>query len=319
MLSINNIPAPAKVNVFIKTLSCRIDKYHNLKTLYQLINLEDKLNFELRFDGKINIKTNKLEIIKENNLILNTAIMLKKITNSNYGVNILLNKKIPIGSGLGGGSSNAASTLIVLNRLWKCGLSRDNLIDIGLSIGSDIPFFILGKNSFAENSGEKLTELNLKVTKYLLIKPKCNFFTRNIFKNLYIEKKYLNKEESKFFILSKIKYRKNIFVNIKSLFKYNDLESKKLYHYKKLKKIIYSIKKLINDLKYEHGNNYCSKLKISGSGSFLYINCKKHRNIIFIKKKIENLINFSSIKKQIFLEIKFYDTLHEHPLKNWIK
>lgn len=149
------LPAPAKVNLFLHVVGRRADGYHLLQTVFQFIDLYDYLSFRRRDDGQIHVHLPQYPDIKEqDNLIYRAAQRLSRYTEQ--GVDIWCHKHIPIGGGLGGGSSNAATTLIALNRLWDLGFSRQELQSIGLELGADVPIFIFGQPAFAEGLGEQL-------------------------------------------------------------------------------------------------------------------------------------------------------------------
>ena len=141
------INSPAKINLFLKVKEKNQDGYHNIDTSFQLIDLFDYMSFEIS-DKKIAIKSNESFLENENNTIYQSAKLLLNFMDCQMGVNIKIEKKIPTGSGLGGGSSNAASTLIALNKLWNLNLSKEELINIAKKIGADVPFFVHGENAY---------------------------------------------------------------------------------------------------------------------------------------------------------------------------
>ena len=188
-----NILAPAKLNLHLQVVDKRRDGYHNLKTAFQLIDLYDELEFKLQ-DEEIEIEQTNLEI--ENNLVLLAADALKKASNINKGAKIKLIKNIPLQKGLGGGSSDAAATLLALNSLWSTNLSINELMSIGLDLGSDIPFFLYGKNAWAEGRGEKMDSLFLPKSWFLLIFPEKNISTKEAFKEIKPDdRNYINKKD----------------------------------------------------------------------------------------------------------------------------
>ena len=179
------VKSPAKLNLHLEVLKKRKDGFHELRTVFQLIDLQDEIEFEVT-SNKIDLVEKPLPI--KDNLILKAANLLKERTKATQGVKILLNKKIPMEKGLGGGSSNAATTLVVLNKLWETNLNKDQLIKIGLELGSDIPFFIHGINSWAEGRGEIFKPLILPNQWFLLAFPKTNISTRMAFSDIHIPK-----------------------------------------------------------------------------------------------------------------------------------
>ncbi len=173
--------APAKLNLFLHVIGQREDGYHNLQTVFQLLDWGDTLHFTRRNDGKI-IRTANLDGIPEtNDLSVRAAQLLQAHTGCSYGVEIGIDKHIPIGAGLGGGSSDAATTLLVLNQLWDLDLPRTTLQQLGLALGADVPFFIFGQNAFAEGIGEKLQALTLPTQYWLIVTPPVFVSTADIF------------------------------------------------------------------------------------------------------------------------------------------
>ncbi len=174
-------PAPAKLNLFLQITRQRDDGYHELQTVFQFINMADRLRFDVREDAKIQRKTDNEGIKPQDDLIIKAANALQLATKATQGVNIYLQKLLPMGGGVGGGSSDAATTLVVLNYLWETGLSVDELAMIGLKLGADVPVFIHGHAAFAEGIGEKLTPVNPLECWYLLVQPEINVSTVKIF------------------------------------------------------------------------------------------------------------------------------------------
>ncbi|MEH6604867.1 MAG: 4-(cytidine 5'-diphospho)-2-C-methyl-D-erythritol kinase [Pseudomonadales bacterium] len=181
-----SISAPAKLNLFLHITGQRQDGYHTLQTLFQLLDFGDQLEFELRSDNKINLDQGTLDCSIENNLVYLAAKLLQTITQTPLGADIALHKRLPAGGGVGGGSSDAASTLLALNKLWRTGLNLQQLADIGLQLGADIPVFIHGRSAWAEGVGEQLSPVSLPTSWYLVIDPQISVSTAAIFshKNL---------------------------------------------------------------------------------------------------------------------------------------
>lgn len=184
---INFWPSPAKINLFLYIIDAKKNGYHNLQTLFQFIDYNDFLYFKINNFNDIKIINNHFNIKKKDNLIFKAASLLIKKAISfdkiskKTGVFIIVNKRIPLKSGLGGGSSNAATTLLVLNKILKINFTFDQLALIGLTIGADIPFFIRGHSAFAEGIGEKLKFINLIKKWYLIIHPNIGISTKDIF------------------------------------------------------------------------------------------------------------------------------------------
>lgn len=176
------LPAPAKLNLFLHVLGRRADGYHDLQSAFTLIDLADWIDIERRDDGQLHRSG---DVIGEpaGDLALRAARLLQQRTGSRFGANIDVTKRIPAGAGLGGGSSDAATTLIALNRLWNTGLDRAQLAELGLLLGADVPFFVHGTNAFAEGRGEQLTPLALPPAHYALIWPQVAVSTKEIFED----------------------------------------------------------------------------------------------------------------------------------------
>jgi len=174
-------PAPAKLNLFLHILGRREDGYHQLQTVFQLLEFGDELSFGLRNDAVISLAGNYAEINLEQDLIYRAALLLQQHTAIKLGVDINIVKRIPLGGGLGGGSSDAATTLVALNQLWGAGLSTATLAELGLMLGADVPVFIQGFSAWGEGIGEKLTPITLPEQWFLLIHPGCHVPTARIF------------------------------------------------------------------------------------------------------------------------------------------
>lgn len=177
------LPAPAKLNLFLHITGRRSDGMHNLQTLFQLIDLADQLTFSLRDDSDIHLHCPALaQLDKQHNTVYRAACALKKqALLTQQGVDIVLDKHIPAGAGLGGGSSDAATTLLALNELWQLNLPLTELLQLGAELGADVPVFLQGRTAWAEGIGEQLTPINLPKTYYLIIFPGCHVSTAEIF------------------------------------------------------------------------------------------------------------------------------------------
>jgi 4-diphosphocytidyl-2-C-methyl-D-erythritol kinase len=181
-------PSPAKLNLFLHVVGQREDGYHELETLFQFLDYCDYVEILVTDDSNIELLTPIDGVKNEDNLIVKAALLLKSkmlqkttSTSNHYGARISINKKLPMGGGLGGGSSNAATILVALNLLWHCGFSTEQLADFGLSLGADVPIFIHGYAAFARGIGEKLTEVEPQECWYLVSKPKISISTGSVF------------------------------------------------------------------------------------------------------------------------------------------
>lgn len=174
-------PAPAKLNLFLHVVGRRADGYHLLQTLFRFIDFSDTLHFALRADGMVR-RANELDGVPQaQDLCVRAARLLQQETGCKLGVDIAVEKRIPMGGGLGGGSSDAATTLLALNRLWDLRLSRERLMQLGLSLGADVPVFVFGENAFAEGVGEQLQAYPLPDEWYVVLFPPVQVPTARIF------------------------------------------------------------------------------------------------------------------------------------------
>jgi len=180
MESALGLPAPAKLNLFLHVTGRRSDGYHTVQTVFQLIELADWLDFERRADDRI-AREGDLLCSAEADLAVRAARALQAATRCSAGATIRVTKRIPAGSGMGGGSSDAATTLIALNRLWGLGLSRQELAGIALPLGADVPFFLHGDNAFAEGVGEQLQSVQTAPAWYAVIWPQVHVSTKEMF------------------------------------------------------------------------------------------------------------------------------------------
>ena len=169
--------APGKLNLFPHVPRPRADGYHELQTVFRLIDRTDRVGIAPREDGEIRFSG----AFGEDNLCVRAARLLKAHTGARYGADLVLEKNLPVGGGVGGGSSDAATVLLVLNKLWKCHLERQKLMDLGTRLGADVPVFIFGRNALGEGIGERLRALDLPDAWYLVLVPQVSVSTRETF------------------------------------------------------------------------------------------------------------------------------------------
>lgn len=182
-----DVPAPAKLNLFLHITGRRGDGYHLLQSAFMLIDWCDTLHFELRGDGKIS-REDLTSALPAEDLIVRAAQALKASSACLSGVHICIEKRIPAQAGMGGGSSDAASTLLALNRLWGLNYSLQQLSQIGLKLGADVPFFLAGQNAWVEGVGEKITPIKLPVSRFLVVKPDAGLETKQIFSDPFLKR-----------------------------------------------------------------------------------------------------------------------------------
>ncbi|MCJ0975821.1 4-(cytidine 5'-diphospho)-2-C-methyl-D-erythritol kinase [Pseudomonas sp. PS1] len=175
------LPAPGKLNLMLHILARRADGYHELQTLFQFIDHGDELSFSLRDDGQIRLHGDLPGVEHDSNLIVRAARLLQRESGCPWGADIQLIKRLPMGGGIGGGSSDAATTLLGLDHLWQTRLGEDRLASIGLSLGADVPVFVRGRAAFAEGVGERLQPVELSEPWFLVIAPQVSVSTAEIF------------------------------------------------------------------------------------------------------------------------------------------
>ncbi len=175
------LPAPAKLNLMLHITGRRADGYHELQTLFQFLDYGDELGFRLREDGQIRLLTELPGVDHESNLIVRAARLLQRESGCTLGADIQLTKRLPMGGGIGGGSSDAATTLLGLDHLWQLQLGEDRLAELGLSLGADVPVFVRGRAAFAEGVGERLQPVDLPEPWFLVIAPQVSVSTAEIF------------------------------------------------------------------------------------------------------------------------------------------
>jgi len=177
----NWFPAPGKLNLFLHVLGRRADGYHELQTAFRLIDRCDRVGIAVRRDGAIRRHDPLPGLAEADDLCLRAARLLQARAKCSAGADLALDKRLPIGGGLGGGSSDAATTLLVLNRLWGAGLARADLQAMALELGADVPVFVYGRNALGEGVGERLTTLELPPAWYLVLEPMAGLSTRDVF------------------------------------------------------------------------------------------------------------------------------------------
>ncbi|MEO7916262.1 MAG: 4-(cytidine 5'-diphospho)-2-C-methyl-D-erythritol kinase [Dokdonella sp.] len=177
-------PAPAKLNLFLHITGRRDDGYHMLQTVFQLLDWGDSVNLRVRDDGEITRHGDVPDISPDEDLCVRAARLLQQHAARGHGVDIQLDKQIPVGGGLGGGSSDAATVLVALNELWACGLDVEGLATLGLRLGADVPVFVRGYSAFAEGIGEKLTKIHLAERWFLVLDPAVHAPTDELFQSV---------------------------------------------------------------------------------------------------------------------------------------
>ncbi len=240
--------APAKLNLFLKIINKRKDGYHNLQSIFQLIDLQDNIFIKIRHeDTQININNSSLLIKPENDLAFKAAQSI--LSNRQLGADIFINKKIPLGAGLGGGSSNAATVIMAINKLAKFNLSKTDLIKSSLKLGADIPFFINGVNAWVEGIGELLYDIKIPNSTYVVMVPNLSINTKTIFSGFKLTNSTIPLK-----IASSFNTVKHDFVK-------NDLEETVIKKYEKMTELLRWLSCFGN-------------AKMSGTGSSIFIRTK---------------------------------------------
>jgi len=267
-----SLKAPAKVNLFLEILGKRDDGYHEIETIMQEIDLADSLQFEETQEG-VTLECNDKNIpANQDNLVCKAANLILEECGIRKGVIINLEKNIPVGAGLGGGSSDAATTLKALNSLWKVGLNNEELMGFAAKLGSDIPFFINGKTALCRGRGELITPVEVRNRMdYIILFPRVHISTETIYKNLKIDLTKKRKDVS--FFLDALKYSEVAGIS-KLLF--NRLEEIIFATYPDLLQVKSTLESF----------DFCG-LSISGSGSAFFGLCNDRHQAEVIKSKIE--------------------------------
>ena len=267
-----SLKAPAKVNLFLEILGKRDDGYHEIETIMQEIDLADSLQFEETQEG-VTLECNDKNIpANQDNLVCKAANLILEECGIRKGVIINLEKNIPVGAGLGGGSSDAATTLKALNSLWKVGLNNEELMEFAAKLGSDIPFFINGKTALCRGRGELITPVEVRNRMdYIILFPRVHISTETIYKNLKIDLTKKRKDVS--FFLDALKYSEVAGIS-KLLF--NRLEEIIFATYPDLLQVKSTLESF----------DFCG-LSISGSGSAFFGLCNDRHQAEVIKSKIE--------------------------------
>lgn len=303
-----DLPAPAKLNLFLHVIGRRGDGYHLLQSAFRLISLADSLDIDLRHDGVIGRETDMPGVAHDDDLVVRAARLLQQSTGSHFGAQIHVRKRIPAGGGLGGGSSDAATVLIALNKLWKTQLNRTELMQIGLKLGADVPFFIFGQNAFAEGVGEALQAIDLESQYFVVVQPAQQVPTQGIFQDPDLTRDTKSVRIMDFSRGSGIGSADGS----KGLFGHNDLQPVVLKHYPVVRQAF--------DWCQQSGLN----VRMTGSGSCLFaVFLQQDQAALAYEKTLAKMRSeFSedlaagaqSPIKQLFI----CDGLSEHPLRNWL-
>lgn len=273
------VRSPAKINLFLNVTGKRPDGYHELESIFQTVSLSDTIEFKETRRG-ISIATDHPNLLTDrSNLIYQAADLIKRTYRVKQGLRMFLHKRIPIGGGLGGGSSNAAATLKALNQLWHLGISLDELARLGAQLGSDVPFFIYGGTALVKGRGEIVFPLQINCQPhYLLVCPDILVPTKNIYQNL---KKYLTKPS--YYVSEIINELIRGDINKTRGFLHNSLEPIALRLYPKLKSVYKQLKEASPE-----------GVLLSGSGSSIFVMCSSKKEV----KQLANRLHSNLLKSK---------------------
>ena len=296
-----DVPAPAKINLFLHVVGRRADGYHLLQTVFQFVDLCDALHFDVRPDGRITRSIDVPGVSIDDDLTLRAARALQAATGVQKGVDVTLIKRIPTGGGLGGGSSDAASTLIALNRLWQCNLSRADLMQIGLGLGADVPVFVFGQNAFAQGIGEALTAISLPERAFVVAQPHVSVPTPEIFRAPDLTR-------DSFLITIA-----DFLTQPSASFGRNDLESvvRRLYP-----SVGVGLDQLVRCAlavsRADPSESDAPVVRMSGSGSCAFVQCRDLHQAKLIEQEV------LATMQQDFRLVQACPGLIEHPLLHWV-
>ena len=300
-----DVPAPAKLNLFLHVVGRRPDGYHLLQTAFRFIDLCDTLHFEARQDGRIERISDLPGVPAEQDLTVRAAKSLQQAAGVSLGANIVIEKQIPQGGGLGGGSSDAASTLIALNRLWGAGLSRRELMALALPLGADVPVFVFGQSAFAEGVGEILSPLTLPDAAYLVAQPDSSVPTATIFSDPGLTR------DSSFVTIADFLASQDFGAgSATGFFGRNDLEPVVFRRYPEVARAAQWLS--------GHGIH----ARMSGSGACLFAQYATKEQAVLSEREIPATMRvageFTGNTQTGFRLIRTCSGLSEHPLRDWI-
>jgi len=267
--------APAKINLFLHITGQREDGYHLLQTVFRLLNYYDTIYLKTTNTSAIKRVNEIAGVPEENDLCVRAAQLLQKHTGCQLGAEIFVDKKIPMGGGLGGGSSDAATVLLALNQRWQLDLPREELLALGLQLGADVPFFIYGSNAWAEGIGEQLQAISLHDAYYVVLTPNVHVSTAKIFSNNQLTKNTIPKKIAAFSEIAKLSTQNSALGNISGEFT-NQLE-------KVVCSIYPEVKACLDWLK-QYGD---ARMSGSGASVFLEVTDQEVANSIYQQKPKE--------------------------------
>jgi 4-diphosphocytidyl-2-C-methyl-D-erythritol kinase len=306
-MALYDIAAPAKLNLFLHVVGRRPDGYHLLETVFRFVALYDWLDIDIRADGRIVREGSAAAgVASDDDLVVRAARLLQHVTGTRQGAQIAYRKNIPQGGGLGGGSSDAASTLIALNRLWNTGLSRAELMRLGLQLGADVPVFIFGQAAFAQGIGEQLAAIDLPERHYVVVQPQQAVPTAGIFSAADLTRDTKPVKMSVFADWQKQNAPENGYV-ARGYFGENNLQPVVVARYP----VVGQALGLLGSLGVT--------ARMTGSGACLFTEFVTEQQAGFFHQQIRSKMqgcenNFAAVVKSAWV----CKGLQEHPLKNWL-
>lgn len=328
---LHDVPAPAKLNLFLHVVGRRPDGYHLLQTVFRFVDLADQLDFERRTDGRVTRVTPLEGVPSAQCLTVRAALALQQATGCAFGVDIHLRKRIPQGGGLGGGSSDAASVLLALNRLWRTGLSRRQLLHLALPLGADVPVFVFGNNAFAEGVGEALQPMALPAAWYVVVQPAAEVPTGVVFSHpdltrntkpvritdlpdlpLFGDKKL--KDVQKSTPESRLSQGGKPGSDVWNAwqFGHNDLQPVVFQCFPVVRQAWVVASSAVQQV----GASGC-QVRMSGSGACLFIECASQQQAASIHAAIAATIRSSDVAAQAVRSVTVCAGLSSHPLQHW--
>ncbi|MGG4604863.1 4-(cytidine 5'-diphospho)-2-C-methyl-D-erythritol kinase [Paenalcaligenes sp. Me131] len=304
-----DVPAPAKLNLFLHLVGRRLDGYHKLETVFRFIDLQDTLNFERRNDGQIVRAQETLSgLAAEDDLMVRAARLLQHATGTSYGVELDCVKRIPAGGGLGGGSSDAASTLIALNKLWETGLSRAQLMRLAVQLGADVPVFVFGQNAFATGIGEQLRAVSLPPAWYTVVQPNAFVSTAEIFADKGLTRNSKSVIITFFDGWRAASHKKSEKETSSLLFGRNDMEPIACKNHVALDAVIRILR----------NNNL--HVRMTGSGSCVFVEYSNYATASSQNRRISGkLLNLTHDRQLLVKGQWLSQGLDYHPLYSWLK
>lgn len=300
-----DVPAPAKLNLFLHITGRRADGYHLLQTVFRFIGLYDTLDYERRGDGRIECENGMAGLAHEDDLVVRAARALQRATGTSYGAQIRCSKQIPAGGGLGGGSSDAATTLIALNRLWETGLDRRALMALALPLGADVPVFVHGRSAFAQGVGDELEAVDLPERAYVVVQSCQAVPTAGVFAAPELTRNTPSVRMAVFSEWQQSGAENGSAGN--ELFGRNDLESVVCGRYPRVRELASWLR--------QAGLN----ARMTGSGSCFFVEFVTMDQAQYCQAEIAGKITRAGAGKPLLAETAWAcPGLHDHPLRYWI-